>query len=640
MSYLLSAFREYVLPTSTANAADSSNESSSANAANNNNNNDNTQIKNASQNDTLAPAPAPHPYANNSNSNRILVQPQSNKPKNTLAIPTVSLNSLQPPSITTNNSSDDSDSDSDSENDSEIKIATPYLTTTTTIDTPFMTLSTADDPDVEVTPSFPALNGPQRLAACSTDPKSKRRIKFALAPGHSPLDWARLTGSGKDLRGVDSFGRYTLEDVKQHKSYDDAWTVLNGKVYNMTAYLPFHPGGEKEIMRCAGRDGTRLFNLTHKWVNYEYMLKECQVGFLVADGSSSNKLRMTVQANKNNSIKYPTKFPAAVFLDSGGVINDNARRAPQWVRYLGEYLPTTVLGGDAQIWGLANMKMIGPFFRRWHEFMDQATQLASQAQARAAAAAAVDDGKQEEDETNVYRIFERLHLLVWIKEMCLIASPQIPDLASKILPTLTDDALFHIAKSAHKYTIQRVQADFPGAVKAIREIKSSVGRLYTSSADGAEDLEVIMKGLGVFEEFDGVYGSDRVDCLKNSEEYYRRVFEAVGVQICLRREEEENEDGSAGLCGQQGQSKEEEEEENVENDEKVEVVVVDDSVKALKWAREHGARTVLITSVEEEQLDLTLDAYRHIDYQLKALSDLPVLLDSWKAHFSCQEQEQ
>ncbi|KAF9124347.1 hypothetical protein BGW39_008286 [Mortierella sp. 14UC] len=284
MSFLLSAIKDYVLPPAATNAADSANESSTGNTADNNN----AQTKNSSQKDTLAPEP--HPYANNSGSNRILVQPTS-RSKNTLAIPTVALNSLQPPTITKNNSSDDSNSDSGLESDSEIKIATPYLATTT-IDTPFMTLSTADDPDVEVTPSFPALDGPQRLAACSTDPKSKRRIKFALAPGHSPLDWARLTGSGKDLRGVESFGRYTLEDVKQHKSYDDAWTVLNGKVYNMTAYLPFHPGGEKEIMRCAGRDGTRLFNLTHKWVNYEYMLKECQVGFLVTDGSSSNKLRV------------------------------------------------------------------------------------------------------------------------------------------------------------------------------------------------------------------------------------------------------------------------------------------------------------------------------------------------------------
>ncbi|KAG0297463.1 hypothetical protein BGZ96_006419 [Linnemannia gamsii] len=287
MSYLFSTIRDYIRPQPTTNE-DSTEESSAENS--------NTQNGTTTpQKDTLAPATttAPHPYANNTNSNQssIMVQPLASK--NALSIPTVSLNSLQPPTIRTNSSGGTShDSDSDSENDSsEIKIATPYLASSTAIDTPFMTLSTADDSDSD-TPSFPAINGPQRLAACSTDPKSKRRIKFALAPGHSPLDWARLTNSGQDLRGVDSFGRYTLEDVKQHKSYDDAWTVLNGKVYNMTAYLPFHPGGEKEIMRCAGRDGTRLFNLTHKWVNYEFMLKECQVGFLVSDGSTSNKLRV------------------------------------------------------------------------------------------------------------------------------------------------------------------------------------------------------------------------------------------------------------------------------------------------------------------------------------------------------------
>ncbi|KAF9297928.1 hypothetical protein BGZ88_008522 [Linnemannia elongata] len=287
MSYLFSAIKDYVRPQTTTNA-ELIEETSTGNTAQN-------SSTTTPQKDTLAPATttASHPYAYNVNSdqNRIMVQPASKN--SSLSIPAISLNSLQPPIIRTNSSDGSSDdTDSDSENDSsEIKIATPYLATSTAIDTPFMTLSTADDPDNEVTPSFPAVDGPQRLAACSTDPKSKRRIKFALAPGHSPLDWARLTTSGKDLRGVDSFGRYTLEDVKEHKSYDDAWTVLNGKVYNMTAYLPFHPGGEKEIMRCAGRDGTRLFNLTHKWVNYEYMLKECQVGFLVSDGSSSNKLR-------------------------------------------------------------------------------------------------------------------------------------------------------------------------------------------------------------------------------------------------------------------------------------------------------------------------------------------------------------
>ncbi|KAI1316245.1 hypothetical protein EDD11_010292 [Mortierella claussenii] len=269
MSHLFNAIKSYVYPAEGADSELNKDSSGKLNATTGTPSNDS-------------------PYSSsNSNSSRIIVQPPSLSLSSSkaLAPPSVSLSTLQPPTVSAPDSDDDS---SDSDNDSEVKLATPYLAISSAT-TPSMTLSTADAPDEE-TPSFPAVNGPQRLAACSTDPKSKRRIKFALAPGHSPLDWARLTTSGTDLRGVVAIGRFTLADIKTHNKPDDAWTVLNGKVYNITAYLPFHPGGEKEILRCAGRDGTRLFNLTHKWVNYEYMLKECQVGFLVSETSSSYHL--------------------------------------------------------------------------------------------------------------------------------------------------------------------------------------------------------------------------------------------------------------------------------------------------------------------------------------------------------------
>ncbi|KAF9386164.1 hypothetical protein BGX21_000869 [Mortierella sp. AD011] len=260
MSFLINAVKDYVYP-------------AGANNANNVESNDQGHA-------TETQPSNPYSAASNANNKRIIVQ--SPFPA-TLTVPSVSLNSLQPPTITTE------DSDQDTDNDSEVNLATPYLALPGNSSTPMMTLSTAEAPD-EATPSFPAMNGPQRLAACSTDPKSKRRIKFALAPGHSPLDWARLTNSGANLRGVSTVGRFTLSDIKAHNKADDAWTVLNGKVYNITPYLPFHPGGEKELLRCAGRDGTRLFNLTHKWVNYEFMLKECQVGYLVSEASSSYQL--------------------------------------------------------------------------------------------------------------------------------------------------------------------------------------------------------------------------------------------------------------------------------------------------------------------------------------------------------------
>ncbi|KAI9278998.1 cytochrome b5-like heme/steroid binding domain-containing protein [Phascolomyces articulosus] len=144
---------------------------------------------------------------------------------------------------------------------------------------PRMTLLDPSNRTLNV-PEFPSRNGPQRLYAAATK-QPKGRKKVILEPGHSPLDWARLKSSGQDLRGVSQLGKYTLEDLKQHKSPDDAWTAIQGKVYNMTPYLKFHPGGVKDLMRIAGRDGTKLFMLTHSWVNAEFMLDACFVGFLV-----------------------------------------------------------------------------------------------------------------------------------------------------------------------------------------------------------------------------------------------------------------------------------------------------------------------------------------------------------------------
>ncbi|KAG6865783.1 hypothetical protein C0991_011775 [Blastosporella zonata] len=112
---------------------------------------------------------------------------------------------------------------------------------------------------------------------------SKNRNKVALAPGHSPLDWASLKSSGTDLRGVDSLSRIPPSVLKQHNKRDDAWSVFYGKVYNITPYLAFHPGGERELMRVAGRDGTKLFASTHAWVSAEFMLDACLVGFLIPE---------------------------------------------------------------------------------------------------------------------------------------------------------------------------------------------------------------------------------------------------------------------------------------------------------------------------------------------------------------------
>ena len=65
----------------------------------------------------------------------------------------------------------------------------------------------------------------------------------------------------------------------------DAWGVWQGKVYNLTPYLDFHPGGVGELMRGAGKivEAEKLFREVHPWINWEGMLGECMVGILVGE---------------------------------------------------------------------------------------------------------------------------------------------------------------------------------------------------------------------------------------------------------------------------------------------------------------------------------------------------------------------
>lgn len=126
------------------------------------------------------------------------------------------------------------------------------------------------------TQSFPAPSSQQRV---SPGGSGTGRNKVALKPGHSLMDWIRFAKSGKDLTGLR--GRLievTPEELQKHNTRDDCWTCIRGLVYNVTPYMDYHPGGEDELMRAAGIDGTDLFDQVHRWVNYESMLKECLVG--------------------------------------------------------------------------------------------------------------------------------------------------------------------------------------------------------------------------------------------------------------------------------------------------------------------------------------------------------------------------
>jgi cytochrome b involved in lipid metabolism len=51
---------------------------------------------------------------------------------------------------------------------------------------------------------------------------------------------------------------YTTEEVAGHNTGASCWLILDKKVYDVTSFIPKHPGGEA-ILRGCGKDATQMF---------------------------------------------------------------------------------------------------------------------------------------------------------------------------------------------------------------------------------------------------------------------------------------------------------------------------------------------------------------------------------------------
>ena len=111
------------------------------------------------------------------------------------------------------------------------------------------------------------------------------------------MDWIRKCKTQQDMSGTG--GRVlevSKEELAKHNTQEDCWIAVHGKVFNVTPYLDFHPGGVEELMKGAGKDATAIFNQVHQYVNYASMLKKCHVGDYVPKHSPL----MDVQSHKED----------------------------------------------------------------------------------------------------------------------------------------------------------------------------------------------------------------------------------------------------------------------------------------------------------------------------------------------------
>ena len=103
------------------------------------------------------------------------------------------------------------------------------------------------------------------------DPPPRSRNKKGLSKGFGLHDWALLTKQANDLaqRKGAPLRQITKEELGQHCHVWDGWCALKGKVYNISPYLAYHPGGESIMHKVLGKDASSLFDRYHRWVNID-----------------------------------------------------------------------------------------------------------------------------------------------------------------------------------------------------------------------------------------------------------------------------------------------------------------------------------------------------------------------------------
>lgn len=107
-------------------------------------------------------------------------------------------------------------------------------------------------------------------------------------------------------RGVLGVKRLSLtwSEISKHNSLSDCWIVVNGRVYDITRYIPMHPGGSGIIEPYCGRDATDIFYNIHSSAAIS-LLEKYYIGDV--GGEASIHVSKHSAPTQNTSRDYYTK---------------------------------------------------------------------------------------------------------------------------------------------------------------------------------------------------------------------------------------------------------------------------------------------------------------------------------------------
>ncbi|PNY24647.1 Aldolase-type TIM barrel [Tolypocladium capitatum] len=125
---------------------------------------------------------------------------------------------------------------------------------------------------------------------------------------------------------------FDAAEVASHNTRDSCWVILYGDVYDVTDFIPAHPGGSSVILKLAGRDATADYDPVHPPGTLEENLKpEAKLGRVDPD-SLVQRDAPAVEAAADGADARP---PLGSLLNLDEIEDEATKRIPQraWAYY-------------------------------------------------------------------------------------------------------------------------------------------------------------------------------------------------------------------------------------------------------------------------------------------------------------------
>ena len=90
----------------------------------------------------------------------------------------------------------------------------------------------------------------------------KKELFIAIILGLAGLAYVGIVIAQAPERKLPKSTSETLSalDVADHAKKEDCWVIVSGNVYDVTALIPDHSGGEEAIISACGGDATEVFD--------------------------------------------------------------------------------------------------------------------------------------------------------------------------------------------------------------------------------------------------------------------------------------------------------------------------------------------------------------------------------------------